>query len=118
MSLTSRILTVFSYYLIIAGLTFLIQPGFLFVIIPQPDSTTWLSLIGILLIVLALYYHGIAAIDDDSLHRLTNYSRLGVLVAIIALIIAERIEPIFILFGLVDAVFALVSFITLKRKDK
>jgi len=98
-----------------AGILFLIQPDFLFIVLPQPDSTTWITLVGLLLIVLALYYKKIAVLDDINLHKLTNYTRLSVLAAIGVLIALGRLEPIFITFGLADAAFAIASVISLNK---
>lgn len=68
---------------------------------------------GLTLIVLAI-------LDNPKLHALTNITRLGVFLSLGILIILQRVDPIFIIFGVSDALFALfalLSFITLIKKN-
>jgi hypothetical protein len=118
MSSASKLLTIFSYYLALAGLMFLWQPSILFELLPIPQAPSWISITGVLLIVLAIYYRQIAILDDAKFHYLTNVTRCFVFIIFIILIFLSRIEPIFILFGGVDALFAILSIITLIKQEK
>lgn len=103
MSPIARTVYLYGLYLIVAGLFFLLLPGWfgpLFGVVREDHG--WLRLIGLLIADLGLFYSFIGRYDHEPLCRLTVFARVGVAIVAALLVFSGSVPKPFLLLGLID----------------
>jgi F0F1-type ATP synthase membrane subunit a len=104
MTHAARSVLVFSIYLFVLGGTLVTVPNALLSVfrIP-PTSEVWIRVVGVLVLVLGLYYAAAARRGLEEFFRLTVPARGAVLVFFVAFVLLGLAPPVLALFGAVDA---------------
>ncbi|HXH18270.1 MAG TPA: hypothetical protein VNJ07_04220 [Chitinophagales bacterium] len=112
-------MVVFGLYLSIMGIILLIEPNFLLGLfgIPETDEV-WIRVIGMLVLILAVYYIQTARMDLTEFFWLSVYVRMFVIVFFTAFVMMGLVKPALILFGAVDMMGAAWTWWALKAEGK
>ena len=110
---------VFSIYLYILGFILVVAPGVLIKIFkfPEPDGL-WIRIVGMLALVLGLYYSHAARAEFRPFFTWTVIARSSVLLFFIAFVIAGLAPPALILFGVIDFAAAMWTFFAMRSESK
>jgi hypothetical protein len=105
MSQSARSITVFGVYLALAGLAFMFVPNLLLPIIGFPTTNEiWIRLVGLLTLILGMYFLYSVRYNNKAFFRATLIARLMFFSGVILFVILGWASPLLILFGLVDLV--------------
>jgi hypothetical protein len=103
MSKSARSIFVFGLYLGLLGLTLLIAPNFLLGIFSVPSTTeVWIRVVGMLVLLLGVYYIQTARKEMIEFFLLTVYVRSTVILFFTAFVLLDFVKPILILLGVMD----------------
>lgn len=95
---------VFSVYLYVLGAVLVVVPNLLLGLFRIPEShEVWIRVVGMLVLIIGLYYTVAARHQLTPMLRATVVGRLAVLVFFIAFVLLDLAPPVLILFGVVDA---------------
>ncbi len=103
MSRATTSIRVFSVYLVILGATLIVAPDLVlrpFGIPPSPEA--WIRVVGVLAVVLGLYYFVAARFELVPFYRATVLGRIFVFLSFAALALFGFAPPSLALFGAVD----------------
>ncbi len=115
MSKAARSLLVFGIYLIVIGLGFLVMPNVVLRLFGFPEtSEPWIRVMAMLLLVLAYYYIQAARNELTTFFRFTVHARASVIVFFVAFVLLELAQPMLILFGAVDLLAAIWTWVSLR----
>jgi len=110
---------VFSIYLFVLGLILLIVPNVLLMPFGFSETTeVWVRVVGMLVLILGLYYSTSARNELTPMLRATVYARLSVLLFFIAFVALGQAPPALILFGVVDAAAAAWTLLALRADGR
>lgn len=114
MSSTAVSILVFGIYLIFVGAGFLFIPNIIlpFFRFPKTDEP-WIRVMAILVLIIALFYLVSACYDIPIIFRTTVYGRVFVFLSFGMLVLIKKVQPMLLLFGVVDALGAVWTLITL-----
>jgi uncharacterized protein YacL len=116
MSKAARSLFVFSIYLIVIGLGFLVMPNFALGLFGIPaTSEVWIRVMAMLLLFLAYYYIHAAQNELTSFIRITVYARGSVILFFIAFVLLKLGQPSLLLFAGVDLLAAIWTWVSLRE---
>ncbi len=116
MSKAARSLFVFGVYLIIIGLGFLVMPNLVLRLFGFPEtSEPWIRVMAMLLLFLAYYYIFASRNEMTEFIRITVYSRAAVILFFAAFVLLDLAQPILLLFGAVDLVAAIWTWLSLRQ---
>ncbi len=117
MSPAARSILAFGAYLALLGLGLLVVPDALLALFGQPPSTEpWLRVVGVVVLILALYYLSAAASGTSAFYRWTTWGR-PLAAAILVVLAAARLLPRFVLiFAAVDVAGALWTWLALRAE--
>jgi hypothetical protein len=111
----ARSITVFSGYLVLLGLILLIAPNLLLATFGIPStSEVWIRIVGVLVLILAFYYAQAARKEMIDFFRWTVPVRSAVIVFFIFFVFLGWVKPVLILFGAIDLVGAILTFMALR----
>jgi hypothetical protein len=104
MTKAARSVFVFALYLFVLGGVLVVVPNALLELfrIP-PTSEVWIRVVGMLVLILGLYYAGAARRELREFFAFTVWGRGTVLVFFAAFVLLGLAPPVLILFGAVDA---------------
>jgi hypothetical protein len=106
----------FGFYLLLLGITLITYPNLLLSTFGQPETMeVWIRVVGVIVFNIGLYYIFMAPANNALFCTLTVYTRLAVLVWFIVFVVLEWAQPSLILFGAVDAVGALWTYMALRK---
>ena len=110
---------VFSIYLYIMGFILVVTPSVLIKIFnfPEPDGL-WIRVVGMLALVLGLYYSHAARAEFRPFFTWTVIARSSVLLFFIAFVIAGFAPPALILFGVIDFAAAMWTFFAMRSESE
>lgn len=99
---------VFAIYLYVLGVVLVVVPNVLLSLFGIPEtSEVWVRVVGMLVILLGVYYTTGARNELRPFLRATVSCRSAVLVFFVAFVVLGLAPPVLILFGVVDAAAAL-----------
>ena len=119
MSKAARSLFVFGIYLILLGLFLLIAPNTLIAFFGLPTaSDIWIRVVGMLLVLLAYYDIQAARKNLIDFFRWSVVARMSVIVFFAVFVILDLVKPILLLFGGVDFLAAMWTYIALRKEKR
>ncbi len=105
---------VFGVYLIFVGVGFLFMPNLLLPLFKFPKTEEpWIRVVGILVLIIALFYLVAAYYNLTVIYWTTVFGRSFVFLSFAGLVIAKKSHPKLLLFGVIDALGAIWTLITL-----
>lgn len=103
-------------YVIISGLQLLFIPNFLLGIFGiAPTSEIWIRVLGMLVLVLSIYYYGIYKSGDKEVVRATVQGRLLFCAGLVMFVILGMAPPVLIGFALAETGLALWSLSEIRK---
>jgi len=118
MSKAARSSFVFGIYLVLLGLFLLIAPNTLITFFGLPAANDiWIRVVGMLLVLLSYYYIQAARKNLTDFFRWSVVARAPVIVFFAVFVILDLVKPILLLFGGVDLLAAMWTYLAL-RKEK
>ena len=110
---------VFSIYLFVLGVVLVAVPNLLLMPFGFPEtSEVWVRVVGMLVLILGLYYATSARNELTPMLRASAYARLSVLLFFLAFVALGWAPPALILFGVVDAVAATWTLLALRADER
>lgn len=101
------------------GTTLIVAPNILLTMFAFPEAhEIWVHLAGMLVLILGYYYLLAAKTNLTVFIQATVYGRLSVLAFFIGFVLFGLAEPNLILFGLVDAIGAVWTQLTLRSESQ
>jgi hypothetical protein len=95
---------IFAFYLLSLGAVLLLVPNWLLALFALPTTTeVWIRVVGMLVILLAYYYHRASSHGWVEFYRATVHARTLVLVCFTGFVLLGMAPPVLIVFGAVDA---------------
>lgn len=117
MSRSARSILAFAIYLFVLGPALLVVPNaFLSVFGIPPTSEVWIRVVGMLVLILALYYLEAARHGLRPFFVATVWGRFAVLGFFVGFAVAGLAPPVLVLFGVVDAAGAGWTAVELRRE--
>lgn len=105
---------VFGIYLIFVGAGFLFIPNTLLPLFKfAKTEEPWIRVVGILVLIIALFYLVAAYYNITVIYWTTVFGRSFVMLSFAGLVIAKKAHPMLLLFGVIDALGAIWTLITL-----
>lgn len=118
MSKTAVSILVFGLYLMLVGPVLVLVPNLLLALFAIPEtSEVWIRVLGVVATVLGYYYVEAARHELTAFFRATVPARLIVLVCFSVFVLMKLTAPTLIVFGLIDALGALWTALTLKKRS-
>lgn len=119
MSKSARSIFVFSLYLFILGIVLVVIPNTLLNLFTLPETNeVWIRAVGMLVFLLGYYYFQASRNEMKQFFQWTVYGRTAVLMFFIVFVLLDFAPPILILFGVVDAVAALWTQLSLRSEKQ
>jgi hypothetical protein len=119
MSKSARSVYLFSLYLFGLGAILVLVPNVLLGLFGIPGtSEIWIRVVGVLVLVLGLYYFQASKSELIPLIRVTVYGRAAVFVFFTGFVLFGLAPATLILFGAVDALAAFWTFTALKSENR
>jgi len=116
MTSAARSVNIFGMYLQLLGVTLLIAPNMLLGLFGMPStSEVWIRVVGMLCVLLGLYYRASAGAESKAFFRATVLARSSVPLFFLMFVLAGWTTWPLVLFGLADAAGALWTWTALKR---
>ncbi len=101
---TAWSLLIFGSYALIMGLVLLLAPEYLLPPFGFAESSgTWLHVLGFVLCCSAYYYLWAGRSGNKAFARLTVHTRIASPLVMLALLMADKVDHMVLLFGIVDA---------------
>ena len=117
MSKAALSIFLFGLYLAGLGIVLLVVPELLLNLFGLPSTNeVWIRVVGMLVLVLAVYYTQTAMMELTSFFQLTVYVRPFVIVFFALFVLMGLVKPVLILFGMVDFMGALWTWWALRSK--
>ena len=118
MSQSAFSLKIFAGYLLGLGVLLVVAPNLLLTTFGFPaTSEVWIRVLGFVVANLSVYYWYAAKSESKPLFVATVYTRIFILVAFGALTAFGLAKPMLILFGAVDAIGGLWTYVSLRRDE-
>jgi hypothetical protein len=100
---SARSITVFGIYLAVSGLAFILIPNIVLPLLGFPATTeVWIRVVGLLAVILSMYFLYSVRHADRHFYRATIYARLMFFAGVLAFALLGWAGPLLIVFGLVD----------------
>ena len=105
---------VFGIYLIFVGAGFLFIPNIMLPLFKFPRTEEpWIRVMAILVLIIALFYLVAACYTLSVIYWTTVFGRFFVFLSFAALVLAKKARPMLLVFGVIDALGAVWTLITL-----
>jgi len=105
---------VFGIYLVFVGAGFLFMPNLVLPMFKMPKTEEpWIRVMAVLVLVIAALYLVAAYYNIPVIFWATVFTRFFVLLSFLGLVLAKKARPTLILFGIIDAIGAVWTLITL-----
>jgi hypothetical protein len=117
MTASARSVFYFGIYLYLTGVTLMVAPNFLLSAFQLPEtSEVWIRVVGVLVVSLGFYYHRSGAENNISFMKLTVPVRIFVFLCFSVFVAMNLVATVFIVFGVVDLLGALWTFMAFKKE--
>ncbi|HSO61691.1 MAG TPA: hypothetical protein VLR50_11725 [Desulfobacterales bacterium] len=118
MSRSAFSLKIFAGYLLGLGVVLVLAPNLLLTTFGFPaTSEVWIRVLGFVVVNLSVYYWYAAKSDSKPLFLATVFTRVFILVAFGALAVFGLAKPMLVLFGAIDAIGGLWTYLSLRRDE-
>ena len=119
MSKSARSVFLFSLYMFGLGTILVLVPNVLLGLFGLPETTeVWTRVVGMLVLILGFYYFQASKNNMKDFFQWSVYCRISVLIFFIAFVLLDFAPPVLILFGLIDAVAAFWTQLSLRSEKK
>ncbi len=119
MTQSAKTVYYFGLYLVLMALTLLVQPNFLLETFGLPPTDeVWIRIVGMLTFALSVYYLVVGKSGNPLFLMTTVYVRSSIILFFIAFTLAGWVQPVIILFGVVDLLAAAWTYLALKKEGK
>lgn len=119
MTQSAKTVYYFGMYLVVLALILIVQPNLILDIFGLPlTQEVWIRVVGMLVFALSVYYMVIGKTGHTLFLLVSVYVRSSILLFLIAFTLAGWVQPIIILFGVVDLAGAVWTFNALKSEGK
>jgi hypothetical protein len=116
MSRAALSIAVFGWYFLAIGAVLAVVPNALLSVLRiAPTGEPWIRILGVVVMILGLYYLAAARENNVGFFRWTTIGRAVVLPAFVALVFFAGAPPATILFGVIDAAGALWTALAIRR---
>ncbi len=106
---------VFGIYLMAGGIGFLFIPNFCLSLLGmQTTQEAWIHIMGWCMFFLGLYYVVAARHELAAFIRWTTYTRPNLIIFLGVLVLLRMVEPVILLFGVIELAGALWTIVALK----
>lgn len=103
-------------YLAITGIGFLIIPNLVLSAFQLPPTNeVWIRILGMVTLFLGFYYISAARNESRDFFYATLYARTACFFILLVLVLSNMAYPILMVFGVLDVIGAVWTFITLKK---
>ena len=117
MSSAAKSVYYFSFYLYLIGLTLILVPNLFLKTLQLPQSNeVWIRVVGVLVFCIGYYYHCTGAENIKALLKHTIPTRIFVCIAFTAFAALDYVSPVLVVFGVIDFLGALWTWITLRTE--
>ena len=118
MSRAAHSLKVFAGYLAILSIVLVFAPNLLLTTFGFPATTeVWIRVLGLVVFNVAIYYWFAAKSEAKPFFLASVYARAFILLAFVALAVLGLAQPMLVLFGAVDTLGGIWTFISLRRDE-
>jgi len=108
---------VFSLYMLTLGLAFMFIPNPIITIFGfEPVTDFWIRIVGLLLLILSVYYYMAVKEKAYNFYRWTTIGRLPIFFVFLAFVILNIAPPILLLFGAFETGCAIWTLQALKKE--
>lgn len=115
MSKAANSVFLFGIYLASLGIVLVAIPNLLLSTFGIPDTNeVWIRVVGMLVLLLAVYYTQAARLELTGFFSLTVYARASVIIFFTAFVLMGYVKPVLILFGAVDFLGAMWTWLALR----
>ena len=119
MSKTAFTIRAFGCYLLLLGAGLILAPNVLLSLFRVPQTTeVWIRVVGVVVVTEGIYYLAAAQGEAIAFFRASVYARPLVLLAFGAFALLGLASPMLVLFGGVDALGALWTWLTMKSEKR
>jgi hypothetical protein len=119
MSQSAKSVYYFGFYLVFLGLTLLLQPNLLLGMFGlQLTNEVWIRVVGMLALALSVYYIVVGKSDHALFLKVTVIVRYSIIIFFVIFTLAGWVQPVIILFGVVDLLGAAWTYLLLKKEGK
>jgi hypothetical protein len=116
MSAAAKSVYYFGFYLYLVSITLVFFPNILLNLLYIPETNeVWIRVLGVLVGLIAFYYHQSGAKNISAFFPLTIPTRIVVLLSFITFAVLKMASPMLILFGVIDFAGAMWTLMALKK---
>jgi hypothetical protein len=116
MSAAAKSVYYFGFYLYLVSITIVFFPNILLGAMGIPETNeVWIRVLGVLVGLIAFYYHRSGAKEISAFFPLTVPTRVVVLLSFILFVVLKLASPMLILFGVIDFAGAMWTLMALKK---
>jgi hypothetical protein len=109
----------FGMYLVLLALVLIVQPNLMLSMFGLPlTQEVWIRVVGMLVVALSVYYMVVGKTGHTLFLLVTVYVRSSIILFFIAFTLAGWVQPVIILFGVVDLAGAVWTYAALKSEGK
>ena len=118
MQSSSRSVFLFGFYLYGVALGLMAQPALLLGAfgITVPDEDIYIRVIGVVVAVIAFYYHRMGQADNRAFAHLTVFARAWIFTAFLVIVLLGEVEPGLLMIGGVDLLGAAWTWWALRKE--
>jgi hypothetical protein len=118
MSPAAKSVCYFGFYLYVTGLTLIFIPNLFLKTLQIPETNeVWIRIVGVLAFCIGYYYHRTGVENIQAVFKHTIPTRGLVFISFSAFVVLDYAPPVLIVFGVIDLLGALWTWMALK-KDK
>lgn len=119
MSQSAKSVFYFGVYLVVLGVILILLPNFLLGLFGITSTNeVWIRVVGVLVLAISAYYLTGAKSENTTLLKTTVYVRLSIIFFFTGFVIAGWVQPQLILFGAVDMLGAIWTYLALRKEGK
>lgn len=116
MTSAAKSLYVFAIYLLVLGVLLIVMPNTLLSMFQIPEThEVWIRIAGVLTFSIGIYYFYMAPQNNTVFMALTAYVRASIIIWFTVFVLMDWVSPQLILFGVIDLLGALWTFMALRK---
>ncbi len=117
MSSAAKSVYYFGFYLLLVGVILTVVPNFLLNTFQIPETNeVWIRVVGVLVFSLGIYYVVMAQTNNTLFFSISIYIRASILLWFTVFALIGWGSPMLIMFGVVDVIGALWTYLELKKQ--
>ena len=108
----------FGFYLLLLSVALTAFPNVLLTLFQMPETNeVWIRVVGVLVFSIGIYYVFMAQTNNTLFLTITVFIRTSILLWFIVFVLISWAEPMLILFGVIDVLGALWTYLELKKLE-